>query len=453
MTRALRNHEVQIRSSLIFLLSFAFFLIGIEFESYWIDEMVSLYFAKNLSLNVMTWDNHPPLYILILRIWIELFGLSELGTRSLSSLIMSLIATLLFYSIRLKGKILNSYLAVVLFCLNPVTIRLAHDSRMYPLLALFTFLTVWITSSTEFKKQQSLVGLIGTLGLLTHLFFAPIFISLVAVSNNIKAKQKFFYLAAGIIFSSFFFLMFFRTHSLSWQVLSFQWPLGNWMSSELGLFFSQSYLKIVLFSAIFIIFLITKNNQNHKALFVLIVLNGLFIIIVSLLMERSFFFYRYFFHFFPSLLYLGFSYSDKPVMDNLKILISTLIILLGVSNIKIGYLPHKIDWRKASLIITEFEQDSCVISSKSLGLSTPYFSKNEKFFKVLNPQAHLEISLQCLHEKGVVWFLDDYWGGLLTIENTLENLRAKNRLQVIDYSFISANSDLVRVIQVRRVQN
>src|SRR5687768_14824014 len=62
--------------------SLRFYLIGNS--SYWIDEMVSLYFSSNKYWGAIFWDNSPFLYHLLLKFWIELGGLSEAFTRSFS---------------------------------------------------------------------------------------------------------------------------------------------------------------------------------------------------------------------------------------------------------------------------------------------------------------------------------------------------------------------------------
>jgi 4-amino-4-deoxy-L-arabinose transferase-like glycosyltransferase len=125
----------------ILLLALAFRLPGLATRSLWIDELFTEWFAARsfteLWTDVPQFETHPPFYYSILKLWILLFGNSELGLRSLS-LVFSLATVLV---VTLSGRLLGAGLqgrvaglvGAVLLAANYASIREAQNARPYAL--------------------------------------------------------------------------------------------------------------------------------------------------------------------------------------------------------------------------------------------------------------------------------------------------------------------------------
>lgn len=120
--------------------------------------------------------HHPPVYFLIARYWMFLFGSSVTASRFLPALI-SLLSLPLMYGLawELFGSHFTSFLATAFLALSPFDILFAQTARQYSLL------TVLILGSSYLllKSVRSsgyffwvLYSLVSLLGLYTHPFFA-----------------------------------------------------------------------------------------------------------------------------------------------------------------------------------------------------------------------------------------------------------------------------------------
>lgn len=198
-------------SALIFLclgIFLAFFNIWSPY-SYWWDELYSvtgatLPMTEMFSKYIIS-DVHPPLYQLILRVWIDLFGTSELATRSLS-LLFSLLATLVFSCWSLKNlPVRFSTVSVMIFSTHFLFSFYSQETRSYAM-TLFLSTTLTAMTLTFINGKRSAVAAlalsIGALLLsLTHFFgllFADLVLFqlfLVTKSNRLKAIFLFFALA------------------------------------------------------------------------------------------------------------------------------------------------------------------------------------------------------------------------------------------------------------------
>jgi mannosyltransferase len=150
-------------------------LYGLTDVSLWVDEIYAITTRSSLPLwQVVTANElHPPLYYMLLKYWMELFGRSAGATRLLSVL-FGVIAIILIYFLgtALFGRTAG-ILAAVLLALSPFHIHTSQTVRMYELLTLLTigsfyaFVRVLQTDTARVKYGY----LVSTwLLLLTHLF-------------------------------------------------------------------------------------------------------------------------------------------------------------------------------------------------------------------------------------------------------------------------------------------
>ncbi len=123
----------------IVLLAFGLRLARLTFQPLWWDEGWSLYFAASdvpTLLELTSVDIHPPLYYLLLRLWIGVAGSSVVSVRLFSVLIGTAAVPLLFVvGRRLLGRS-GGLLAATLLALSPFHVYYSQEVRMYGLVAL-----------------------------------------------------------------------------------------------------------------------------------------------------------------------------------------------------------------------------------------------------------------------------------------------------------------------------
>src|SRR3989344_3305794 len=132
---------------LVLLATLVFRLIALN-QSLWLDEAINVNVARALSFkslifNYSLGDFHSPLYHLILRGWILLFGSSEVLVR-LPSVFLGVATVFITYLI---GKKLfenkTALIGATLMSTAPLHIYYSQETRMYMLAAFFSSLSVY----------------------------------------------------------------------------------------------------------------------------------------------------------------------------------------------------------------------------------------------------------------------------------------------------------------------
>ena len=118
---------------------------------------------------------HPPLYFLMARWWMQQFGSSLMASRSLPAL-LSLLSLPLMYALaqELFASNLTALLATALLALSPFDILFAQTARQYSLLTVLVIGSSWLLlRSIRLRDWQNWVSysLVSALGLYTHPFF------------------------------------------------------------------------------------------------------------------------------------------------------------------------------------------------------------------------------------------------------------------------------------------
>jgi hypothetical protein len=136
----------------IVLLALGVRLARLAFQPLWWDEGWSVYFATTPVDNLMALtavDIHPPLYYLLLHLWIGLVGAGPLTLRLLSVLIGTATIPLLY----LVGKRLfgarAGTLAALLLAVSPFHIYYSQEVRMYGLVTLLGLAAFWFALQWE----------------------------------------------------------------------------------------------------------------------------------------------------------------------------------------------------------------------------------------------------------------------------------------------------------------
>lgn len=170
---------------------FAILLVGLVLrlvslnQSLWLDEATSVLTARDLSFNeILTefspGDFHPPLYYLMLKVWVGIFGASEIGARSMSvvfglatSPVVFLIGRRLFD--RKVGLIAALFLATA-----PLHIYYSQEARMYVTATFFAALLILFFVKILEQKWSwvNIAGLGISMILLLYTDYPPIFLVL-----------------------------------------------------------------------------------------------------------------------------------------------------------------------------------------------------------------------------------------------------------------------------------
>lgn len=149
-------------------------LISLD-QSLWLDEATSVLVARDLSFSeILTkfspGDFHPPLYYLILKVWIGIFGANEIGARSMSVVFgIATIPTVFLIGRQLFNRDAG-LIAALFLAAAPLHIYYSQEARMYVPAAFFAALFVW------FFLKNSLPGLIISVLLLIYTDYLPVFL-------------------------------------------------------------------------------------------------------------------------------------------------------------------------------------------------------------------------------------------------------------------------------------
>ena len=151
-----------------------------------LDESTSWYLAKSSVSGLVAWtaaDMHPPLYYLLLKVWVWIFGDSLVALRGLS-VISSLIALYLLFRL-IEGAMPRAVCyAVMLWCaLSPLSLYQAQETGMYaPATAVVLGACLayrrWIESGATRRSALLLYGTAATAALYLHYYTVFAFIAI-----------------------------------------------------------------------------------------------------------------------------------------------------------------------------------------------------------------------------------------------------------------------------------
>ena len=159
----------------ILLLALALRIPGLD-RGYWVDEIYTIAERGQMDLVTIVTTNsdpHPPLYYLLVRIWMEFFGNGAVAIRSLSVLfgLASIVAVYLL-ALELYDK-QTGQIAALLMSISWFQIQHALTARMYTLLVTLSVLSMYFYIRTlgDHSVENRLGYAVITLGmLLTHVY-------------------------------------------------------------------------------------------------------------------------------------------------------------------------------------------------------------------------------------------------------------------------------------------
>jgi hypothetical protein len=123
---------------------------------------------------VLRQDGSPPLYYMLLHLWISAFGTSEAAVRSLSVFAATLCVPVAWWAARALWGVRAGWIAAVLAATNPFLTQYAQEGRMYALVALLglpacaTFGRAFTLPGSEAARRPWAVGLAVSLAALMY---------------------------------------------------------------------------------------------------------------------------------------------------------------------------------------------------------------------------------------------------------------------------------------------
>lgn len=140
-------------------------LYMIDAQSLWHDEGNSLRLAERSAgalVEATSHDIHPPGYYLILKVWTDFTGTSELALRTLSALWgLITVAGTMALARRLFRRDFIIWLAGLAVAVNPLAIYYSQEARMYAQLSALSVLSLWLFATmierAEARHQRGTV--------------------------------------------------------------------------------------------------------------------------------------------------------------------------------------------------------------------------------------------------------------------------------------------------------
>src|SRR3989344_8667485 len=158
---------------LILLVGLILRLINLN-QSLWLDEAINAVFVRSLDLKSLIFnyslsDFHPPLYHILMKGWVVLFGSSEIALR-MPSVILGVASIYVIYKI--AKKLFDEKTALIsatLLATAPLHIYYSQEARMYMLASFFTIVSVYFFISVFVEdKLRNWAGFIISTSLLLY---------------------------------------------------------------------------------------------------------------------------------------------------------------------------------------------------------------------------------------------------------------------------------------------
>lgn len=200
----------------ILLIGFLLRIYNLTFESFWYDEIFSAKiatFSFSEIIRITAIDVHPPLYYILLKIWISIFPNNDFFIRLLSvAFSISSISLVYFYSKKIFNQKI-AYFAAILLAFSCLDVLYAKEARMYSLLSLLIIIEMFsvclFIKTNEYKYLLCHI-VSSTLSIYTQNFaFLYLFVSgvngliyIIYYKSKIKqiAKFGFSYLAIFLLY-------------------------------------------------------------------------------------------------------------------------------------------------------------------------------------------------------------------------------------------------------------
>ena len=393
---------------LIVLLGIVLRFSGLTVQSYWVDELFTLFSAdphdtlKETLVRIFDDLVHPPVYNVLLWIWFKLFGFTEYVGRSFSAFIGTLGIISMYY---LGKEIFNKHIglyAAILASVNYFLIYFSQEARSYSLLFLvsvLSYLYLFKALRTQKKLHISLYITFTILVIYTHYFgfflagsqlFVFIYYILFVTQNRKKLIQLGLFSMIIISMMTVPLLYYILSNSTEIATERMGWcpiPTSDFVITYFRVYFANRYLSIVL--ALLLLFLAFKlyfkKIRNPHMVYMLIIWIGIsyFLPYIKSIISDPLLTPRYTIVVLPAILLLIALSIDSIKNIKMKYIILLFIILasLGLLVRKQYYSkPIKEEWRKIALSMIEDTDNYPIYTPDSKFMHTEHYNT---YFKIL----------------------------------------------------------------------
>jgi len=175
-------------------------------QSLWRDEVFSILVAqKPIWFYFTNMSFEPPLYYILLHLWVRIFGIGEISARMLSFTAFVLATIIIIeWSSKLFKKSPLAWIFPMLFFLNPMLIYYSFEVRTYGWYIFFTVLSIY----SYIEKKPLLLTISNLGGFYTHSFFifhlfAQVIHFIFTNRDSLKIKNIVYHLKKNKIFFSY----------------------------------------------------------------------------------------------------------------------------------------------------------------------------------------------------------------------------------------------------------
>ena len=185
------------QTSLLLLIAFALRLVQLSFQPLWWDEGWTFYFtAQPLSQLIQrtATDIHPPLYYVLLKVWLAFVGVGPWQARLFSVWVGVLTVPLLYVIARQLLPRAVALTTLVIIVAAPFDIYYSQEVRMYALLALFslaaTYFLLRLMQAPRTKTWWIAYVLCATAALYTEYYAALVIAAHVVAIGWLGSRRK-----------------------------------------------------------------------------------------------------------------------------------------------------------------------------------------------------------------------------------------------------------------------
>jgi mannosyltransferase len=190
---------------------------GLDRQSFWYDEAVSVALARHPIADLLTGrikdQGNPPLYPVLLHLWMGGFGAGDSAVRALSALLGALTVPVMLAVARQIVPERVAFLTATLLALSPFHLQMAQEARGYSLLAFLAAACAWAllrALSRQTEEAPSPLGRWAPWGLfaltsaamaLTHYFGLVLALGFALYVAIVHRRQRAVLLRAGAAYA------------------------------------------------------------------------------------------------------------------------------------------------------------------------------------------------------------------------------------------------------------
>jgi 4-amino-4-deoxy-L-arabinose transferase-like glycosyltransferase len=160
-------------------------------ESYTVGTVLNGSFGHALHMIPVT-ESSPPLYYVVAWLWTRLFGLGEVGIRSLSALLGTALVLVVYLIATRLGSRRAGLIAGLLVAVNPFFVWYSQEARTYALVAVLSALSLWAflgAIDQPGRRTLTVWAMASSAAILSH-YFAVFLVAPEAVWLILRVRQS-----------------------------------------------------------------------------------------------------------------------------------------------------------------------------------------------------------------------------------------------------------------------